>query len=68
MNHIIESLKGGIIVSCQALEHEPLHSSFIMSKMAYAAEIGGAIAIRANSYEDIVEIKKNSKATYIRNC
>jgi len=61
MNHIIENLKGGIIVSCQALEHEPLHSSYIMSKMAYAAEIGGAIAIRANSYEDIVEIKKAVK-------
>jgi N-acylglucosamine-6-phosphate 2-epimerase len=58
MNSIIESLKGGIIVSCQALEDEPLHSSYIMSKMAYAAKEGGAIAIRANSYEDIVEIKK----------
>jgi N-acylglucosamine-6-phosphate 2-epimerase len=58
MNSIIEILKGGIIVSCQALEDEPLHSSHIMSKMAYAAKEGGAIAIRANSYEDIVEIKK----------
>lgn len=58
MNKIIESLKNGIIVSCQALEDEPLHSSYIMSRMAYAAKEGGANAIRANSYEDIVEIKK----------
>jgi N-acylglucosamine-6-phosphate 2-epimerase len=58
MDKVIESLKGGIIVSCQALESEPLHSSYIMSRMAYAAKEGGAVAIRANSFEDIVEIKK----------
>lgn len=31
-----------LIVSCQALDDEPLHSSFIMSKMALAAKQGGA--------------------------
>ncbi len=50
--------KGDLIVSCQALEDEPLHSSFIMSRMALAAKQGGAQAIRANSVEDITEIKK----------
>ncbi|MGL4671518.1 MAG: N-acetylmannosamine-6-phosphate 2-epimerase [Cetobacterium sp.] len=49
----------GLIVSCQALENEPLHSSFIMGRMALAAEMGGAIGIRANGVEDILEIKKN---------
>ena len=58
MNSIIKSLQGGLIVSCQALEDEPLHSSAIMAKMAFAAKEGGAVAIRANSYKDIVEIKK----------
>lgn len=57
-NTLLSKLKGGLIVSCQALEHEPLHSSFIMSRMALAAKMGGAIGIRANSYQDIVEIKK----------
>lgn len=52
-------VRGGLIVSCQALENEPLHSSYIMSKMAYAAQLGGAVGIRANSIEDIIEIKKN---------
>lgn len=47
-----------LIVSCQALENEPLHSSFIMGKMALAAYQGGAKGIRANSKEDIIEIKK----------
>lgn len=55
---ILEKIKGGLIVSCQALEDEPLHSSYIMSRMALAAAEGGAAGIRANSAEDISEIKK----------
>lgn len=53
-----EHLKRSLIVSCQALEDEPLHSSFIMGRMALAAKQGGASGIRANSVEDIREIKK----------
>ncbi len=54
---IIVKIKRGLVVSCQALENEPLHSSFIMSKMALAAKIGGAIGIRANGVNDISQIK-----------
>jgi thiazole biosynthesis protein thiG len=59
MNKTLENIKGKLIVSCQALEDEPLHSSFIMGRMAYAAYVGGAGGIRANTVEDIKEIKKN---------
>lgn len=59
MNEKIERLKGNLIVSCQALPHEPLHSSFIMGKMALAAAEGGAMGIRANTKEDIKEIQMN---------
>ncbi len=50
-------LNKGLVVSCQALEDEPLHSSFIMGRMAKAALEGGAKGIRANSVEDVLEIK-----------
>ncbi len=53
----VESLKGKLIVSCQALPHEPLHSSYIMGRMAVAAKEGGARGIRANTKEDIAQIK-----------
>ncbi|SFB87568.1 N-acylglucosamine-6-phosphate 2-epimerase [Brevinema andersonii] len=56
--NVLDSLKGGLVVSCQALPHEPLHSSFIMSKMALAAVLGGAKGIRANTVEDIEAIRK----------
>ena len=55
---VFEQLKGQLIVSCQALPEEPLHSPFIMSKLAYAAKCGGAKGIRANSIEDIQAIKR----------
>ena len=52
-------IQNHLIVSCQALPDEPLHSSFIMGRMAKAAEEGGARGIRANTKADITEIKKN---------
>ena len=53
-----DQIRGKLIVSCQALKEEPLYSSYIMGRMAYAAMLGGASGIRANTVEDIVEIKK----------
>ncbi|OBZ16472.1 MULTISPECIES: N-acetylmannosamine-6-phosphate 2-epimerase [Bacillales] len=49
--------KRGLIVSCQALEHEPLHGGDTMAKMAKAAVMTGAIGIRTNGAFDIAAIK-----------
>lgn len=62
---MLEKVKGGLIVSCQALQDEPLHSAFIMGRMARAAEEGGAVGIRANTPEDIREIAQNTSLPII---
>lgn len=57
-SRFLQQTKGKLIVSCQALEEEPLYSSYIMSRMALAAMRGGASAIRANSAADIKAIRE----------
>jgi N-acylglucosamine-6-phosphate 2-epimerase len=55
---MLEQFKGKLIISCQALPDEPLHSSFIMGRMALAAKQAGAVGIRAQSTGDILGNQK----------
>lgn len=55
---VLNKIKKGLIVSCQALEDEPLYGSYIMPKMAYSAYEGGACGIRCNGAEDVRAIKQ----------
>ena len=55
---MIEQLKNGLIVSCQARPGNPLRGPEHMAAMAEAAELGGAVAIRADGPTDISAIKK----------
>ena len=59
-HEVLEQLRGKLIVSCQALPHEPLYDKerSLMGYMAKAALQGGAGGIRANTVRDIIEIKK----------
>lgn len=55
---LIESLKGGLIVSCQVQKDDPIYTDDMAVKMAEAAKWGGAVGIRANSPEQIKAIKQ----------
>lgn len=58
---LIEHLSGGLVVSCQAFDYEPLYGVETMVKLALAAEQGGACAIRASWPENVSAIRKAVK-------
>ena len=59
MNNLkYDKIPKGLVVSCQALPEEPMYGKDTMPKMAYAAYLGGAVGIRANTVRDINAINK----------
>jgi N-acylglucosamine-6-phosphate 2-epimerase len=54
----LRSLSGGLVVSCQAREGNPLHGPHFMAAIAAAAVAGGAAGIRADGVADISAIRK----------
>lgn len=59
MNNLIEQLKGGMIVSCQAEGEDPFNAEpEYMALFARAAEMGGAIGIRTQGIAKLEAIKR----------
>lgn len=58
LHPLLERLRGGLIVSCQAQPDEPLHGASIMALMARAALEGGAVGIRSNTPPDVKAIRE----------
>ncbi len=54
---VVDRLRGGIIVSCQAREGHPLHNSSVIAALARAAVAGGAVGVRINGEDDIAVVR-----------
>lgn len=54
---VLSRLRGGLVVSCQALPGEPLHGPVFMTAMAATAASAGAVAVRLNGLADIKAVR-----------
>lgn len=55
---VLERLRDGLIVSCQALPDSPVHGPDFQAAFARCAAAGGAVGIRANGSRDITAIRR----------
>lgn len=53
MNDVLDRLRGGLVVSCQAYPGEPMLDPRTMTQVAQAAVTGGAVGIRAKGLDDL---------------
>ena len=57
-NSVLDAIRGGIIISCQAVEEDPTYGTPFMVAFAQAAKLGGAVGIRCNGPEDVAAIDR----------
>ncbi len=57
---LLGSLRGGLIVSCQARVGSPVYGPRFMAAFAQAAEMAGAVGLRVNGADDIRAVRRAS--------
>lgn len=57
MRPLLESLRGRLVVSCQAYPGEPMNSPTTLASVAQAVATGGAAGIRAQGLDEIAAIR-----------
>ncbi len=62
---VIQALKNGLIVSCQAPEDSPINHPLVISAMALVAEQQGAAAVRINGVRNIRAVRRSVKIPII---
>lgn len=60
LHPLLEQIGGGVIVSCQATDGNPLQGPEFMARMAQAAEIGGAVGTRVEGPADIAAVMEST--------
>jgi N-acylglucosamine-6-phosphate 2-epimerase len=59
-HRVLDALKGGLIVSCQAVTGTALGRPEILAALAAAAQAGGAAGIRADGPANVAEIRRQT--------
>lgn len=54
---VLTQLQGCLVVSCQANPDSPLRDSYVISRLALAAERGGAAGLRLQGFEDLQAVR-----------
>ncbi|OOV11952.1 N-acetylmannosamine-6-phosphate 2-epimerase [Deinococcus sp. LM3] len=57
LHPLLERLRGGLVVSCQAHPGSPLREPFIISRLALAAQHGGAAGLRIQGFADVQAVR-----------
>lgn len=65
MNQKIQTLRNGLIVSCQAPTDSPLHNPLIIAAIAQAAVNQGAVAVRIDTPAHIEAFRRQNATTLI---
>lgn len=58
MTELLDKIRGGLVVSCQAYPGEPMLDPRTMTQVAQAAVTGGAVAIRAKGLDDLRSMRQ----------